>query len=322
MATSWSMGLRAGPSLTALDRRCLSLFEEELDYVFESLRRLGAGAKESETLAAQAFAAFYRAWPDLYPARSLRSFLFDILVDVVRASMPEKTWAMSLGARLGGVGAVGQSLAVASLGSAPTSREVFWAALAALSFKNRVILVMHELDQVPALEIAQRLRTAPAIVRLRLWRARRVLGSELTRRRAAGLLLEPAGLLEGASDVEALPDLIRARAVATARATVPSLRPADIAPAPPRSAPPSRGSHPVGARWVKRGLIVFGLVTLVGGMVLQGPWGSRAPSADVAPARQTRPPNTVWQPRRGLRPLDNAGHLRSRSERTSARGRR
>jgi DNA-directed RNA polymerase specialized sigma24 family protein len=316
------MGLRAGPILTALDRRCLGLFEEELDYVFESLRRLGAGAKESETLAAQAFAAFYRAWPDLYPARSLRSFLFDILVDVVRASTPERPWAMPLRAWLGGEGAVGQSLAVASLGSTATSREVLWAALAALSFKNRVILVMHELDQVPALEIARRLRTPRAIVRIRLWRARRVLCSEVARRRAVALPLEPAGLWEGASAVETLPDLIRARAVATARATVPSLRPAEVAPAPPRSPPSSRGSQPLGARWVKCGLIVFGLVTLVGGLVLQGRWGSRAPSADVAPARQTQPLNTVWQPRHGLRPVDKAGHLRSRSERTSARGRR
>jgi len=305
MATSRSMSLRAGPALTAVDRRCLALFEEELDYVFESSRRLGAGPKETEVLVAQAFAAFYRASADLAPAPSLRPFLFDVLVKLVGASW-ERSWWMRLGVRRAGVPSTGRSLAGAS-----TPRELLWGALGTLSFMSRVVLVMHDLDGVPVPEIARRSRTPKAMVRVRLWRARRVLSSQLSRLRAG---VEPGkAFFDGASGVEALPDLMRARAVAAARATVPHLRPVPGG----QSVPRSRRS--VWWRWTKLGLVVFTLAALARGLASQERRGFEAPPAPAFAAETSAAPKPrrSWQPRRGGRPIGNAGHVRRTSPKAS-----
>jgi len=61
---------------------CVEAFQRELDYVHETLRRLGAKDDEIEDLAHKVFLTLYRSWPtddpSRPPARPLRPHLFSI----------------------------------------------------------------------------------------------------------------------------------------------------------------------------------------------------------------------------------------------------
>src|SRR5688500_14034016 len=62
-----------------------AIYEAELDYVWRSLRRLGAPAADLEDLAHGLFLVVHRRLADYDPTRPLRPWLFGIAVRVVAA---------------------------------------------------------------------------------------------------------------------------------------------------------------------------------------------------------------------------------------------
>ena len=69
----------------APETSCLEAYNRDLDYLFETLQRLGAGAREVEDLAQEVFVVLHRHWPALDTTRPLRPYLFGVAFRVVCA---------------------------------------------------------------------------------------------------------------------------------------------------------------------------------------------------------------------------------------------
>src|SRR5580765_5683928 len=67
----------------APENRCLEAYDRELDYLFETLQRLGAGAREAEDMAQEVFVVLHRNWATLDRTRPLRPYLFGVAFRVV-----------------------------------------------------------------------------------------------------------------------------------------------------------------------------------------------------------------------------------------------
>src|SRR3954451_2557419 len=63
---------------------CARAFEEELDYVYRSLRRLGVAPADAEDLAQDVFLVMWRRWADYQADRPLRPWLAGIALHVAQ----------------------------------------------------------------------------------------------------------------------------------------------------------------------------------------------------------------------------------------------
>lgn len=130
----------------------IKAFNAELDYLFASLRRLGARAEEVEDLAHQVFLGLLRTRPNLDGRRSFQLHLFGLAVRVIvrhRRRSPR------------------------NLAESTESLPLRLAVLDRVPLKHRAVLVLHELDQVSLEEIAGSLSMTRFGVAVRLRKARR-----------------------------------------------------------------------------------------------------------------------------------------------------
>lgn len=136
--------------------RFIRALEDEVDYLFASLRRLGARPHEIEDLAHEVFVALSRSRPRFGSRLSLRSRLFRLAVGViVRRRDPDPK------------------------AEPATQRPLVLAALERVPLKRRAVLVLHELDQVPAAEIAGTLSMSRLGVALSLRKGRREMNAAI-----------------------------------------------------------------------------------------------------------------------------------------------
>jgi hypothetical protein len=77
--------VHSAPSSSAIVHPCIEAFQRELDYVHETLRRLGAKEHEIEDLAHEVFLTLHLGWRAYDPAYPLRPHLFAIAFRVVCA---------------------------------------------------------------------------------------------------------------------------------------------------------------------------------------------------------------------------------------------
>ena len=143
----------------------IKAFDAELDYLFASLRRLGARPEEMEDLAHQVFLGLLRTRPTFDRRRSFQLHLFGLAVRVIerhRRRPPGK------------------------LADSTESLPLRLAVLDRVPLKHRAVLVLHELDQVPLEEIAGSLSMTRLGVAVRLRKARREMEAAV-RQLAAGL---------------------------------------------------------------------------------------------------------------------------------------
>jgi PAS domain S-box-containing protein len=136
----------------------ITVFDAELDYLFASLRRLGARPEEVEELAHQVFLGLLRTRPKLEGRRSFQLHLFGLAVRVMvrhRRRPPRHL--------------------VESSESLPLRLAV----LDRVPLKHRAVLVLHELDQVSLEEIAGSLSMSRFGVAVRLRKARREMESAI-----------------------------------------------------------------------------------------------------------------------------------------------
>lgn len=158
-----------------------SIYEAELDYVWRSLRRLGARPADLEDLAHEVFLVVHRRLADYDPARPLRPWLFGIALRVMAARRRKQSAVADEPPDL-----ADPSPPADERVEAQQARDLLAAALARLPIDQRAVVVLHDLDGLPAPEIAAALEitTNTAYSRLRLGREK--LAAEVKRLRARG----------------------------------------------------------------------------------------------------------------------------------------
>jgi DNA-directed RNA polymerase specialized sigma24 family protein len=132
--------------------RLIRMFDDHVEYLFASLRRLGARPGEIEDLAHEVFLNFLRMKPAAGRRPATRLRLFGLAVRVMARHRR-------------------RSLAAAKDSGAPV--PLTFAAMDRLPLKRRAVLVLHDLDQVPFGQIAASLSMTRVGVAMRLRQARR-----------------------------------------------------------------------------------------------------------------------------------------------------
>src|SRR5580765_6278510 len=137
----------------APENRCLEAYDRELDYLFETLQRLGAGAREAEDMAQEVFVVLHRHWPTLDTTRPLRPYLFGVAFRVVCAHRRRRAREIPHD----GLDTPDAGNSPEGLLQSKQSVELLLAALERVPLPRRAVLVMHDLEGVPIAEVAQRM---------------------------------------------------------------------------------------------------------------------------------------------------------------------
>jgi len=159
------------------DEACLEAFQQQLDYLHRTLRRLGTAPSEVDDLAQEVFLALRGCWPDYDATRPLRPYLFGIAFRIAAAHQRKRRREVSFGV-----------VEVDDLGPAPDDvlqskqvRALVLAALERIPLPRRAVLVMHDIDDVPVEEVAATLKIPKFTVYSRLRKGRRELEAAVRR---------------------------------------------------------------------------------------------------------------------------------------------
>jgi RNA polymerase sigma-70 factor (ECF subfamily) len=164
------------------DEACLAAFQEQLDYVWRTMRRLGTQPSEVEGLVQEVFLVLRRSWSEYDPQRPLLPYLFGIVFRVVCAHQRKyRREVISPAIEVGDAGPDSEDAL-----QAQQARAVVLAALDRIPLPRRAILVMHDLDGVPVRDAAAALSIPRFTAYSRLRKARKELAIALRR------LKEPA----------------------------------------------------------------------------------------------------------------------------------
>ena len=169
--------VHSAPPLPLAQTTCLEAFERELDYVFETLQRLGGSPGELEDLAQEVFVVLHRHWATFDTTRPVRPYLFGVAFRIVcahrRRREREKPYA--------GLDLVdGAANPEGSLQS-KESVALLVTALERVPLPRRVVVVMHDLDGVPVVDIARRLSISRFGTYARLRKGRKELAGAVRR---------------------------------------------------------------------------------------------------------------------------------------------
>jgi RNA polymerase sigma-70 factor (ECF subfamily) len=149
----------------------LGLYERELSYVWNTLRRLGIADRDLEDRTHDVFATAIERLPAYDPSRPMRPWLFGIVFRVVIGARRLKPAQNEIS--VANPEAVDDTGNPEDLASAREEAALVQAALALVPLERRAVLVMHDLDNTPMPEIAEalELRLNTAYSRLRVGRA-------------------------------------------------------------------------------------------------------------------------------------------------------
>lgn len=163
------------------DEACLNAFQEELDYILRTLRRLGVSPGEVEDLAHEVFLVLRRKWVEYDASRPLRPYLFGIVFRVAgahqRKRVREAHQLAFAHAVEGGPDAMQPELAF----QAKQARALVLAALDEIPLPRRAVLVMHDIDDVPMHDVAATLSIPLFTAYSRLRKARKELAIVIRR---------------------------------------------------------------------------------------------------------------------------------------------
>jgi RNA polymerase sigma-70 factor (ECF subfamily) len=159
------------------DEACLAAFQAELDYIYRTLRRLGAARSEVEDLAQDVFLALRRSWPHYDSSRPLRPYLFGIAFRLTSAYHRKSRREVPFGV-----------IETDDVGPGPDdalqtkqARALVLAALERIPLPRRAVLIMRDLDDVPVDEISSVLSIPRFTAYSRLRKARRELEAAVRR---------------------------------------------------------------------------------------------------------------------------------------------
>jgi len=170
-------------SLSLPEITCVEAFERELDYIFETLRRLGAAPRDVEDLAQEVFVVLYRNWSSFDTSRPLRPYLFGVAFRIVCAHGRRRAREIPYAAL------DAEDSAANPEGSFQTKESValLHAALDRVPLPRRAVVVLHDLDGVSIAEIAKRLSISRFGTYARLRKARKELTVAVRRLLKGGL---------------------------------------------------------------------------------------------------------------------------------------
>ena len=164
-------------SLTMLELNCVEAFERELDYLFETLRRLGAAPREVEDLAQEVFVVLHRNWSTFDATRPLRPYLFGVAFRIVCAHRRRRAREIPYAALDIEDGAASPEAVLQS----KESIALLHAALDRVPLPRRAVVVLHDIDGVAIAEIAKRLSLTRFGTYARLRKARKELSAAVRR---------------------------------------------------------------------------------------------------------------------------------------------
>jgi RNA polymerase sigma-70 factor (ECF subfamily) len=153
-ATGVAPGPVKGPA-PRLAEQFRQIFVSELDYVYNSLRRLGIPERDLPDVTHDTFVVVHRKLDQLDPARPVRPWLFGI---AYRVASDHRMLCRNHREHLG--------VEAHPVSEAPTADEQLAAhedrrlvtdALAALPLDRRAVIVMHEIDGIPIPDVADAL---------------------------------------------------------------------------------------------------------------------------------------------------------------------
>jgi RNA polymerase sigma-70 factor (ECF subfamily) len=130
------------------------VFEEELDYVWTSLRRLGVDSRDLEDVAQEVFVAVHRHWQEYDPVRPVRPWLFAF------AARCASDWRRLARHRVEVVAVAPDERATGAPGAdevleSTRDRQLVVAALAQIDGERRAVFILHDLDECPMKEVTR-----------------------------------------------------------------------------------------------------------------------------------------------------------------------
>jgi RNA polymerase sigma-70 factor, ECF subfamily len=159
-----------------------TLYRCEFPYVWKTLRRLGAPARDLEDLVHDVFVVVHRHLADYDPTRPLRPWLFGIamrvLADFRRVLRNQCEIPSDVDEAIDGAPAADAQVAESE------ARAVLMRALDGLDMDRRAVFVMHDIDEVAAPDIAAALSVPLNTVYSRLRLARADVAASVRRFRA------------------------------------------------------------------------------------------------------------------------------------------
>jgi RNA polymerase sigma-70 factor (ECF subfamily) len=153
------------------DKACLAAYQRELDYLLQTLQRLGVSPVDIEDLAQDIFLILRRNWQRYNPARALRPYLSGIAFRVA-SSHRRRRWRE---VPLAVVDGPDSTLCPDILLEACQVRRVVLRILQRIPLPRRAVLVMHDLDDLPVQFVATTLSIPRFTAYSRLRKARREL---------------------------------------------------------------------------------------------------------------------------------------------------
>jgi RNA polymerase sigma-70 factor, ECF subfamily len=165
------------PPVPTPESACLNAFDRELDYIFATLRRLGASPDEVEDLAQEVFVVLHRNWNTLDTSYSLRPYLFGTAFRIVSAQRRRRVREVPFPDLEVNDDALGPE------GSLQSKQwlQLLFAALEALPLSRRAVVIMHDLDEIPIANIARTLFITRFGAYARLRQGRRELAAAVRR---------------------------------------------------------------------------------------------------------------------------------------------
>jgi RNA polymerase sigma-70 factor (ECF subfamily) len=156
-----------------------AVFDEQFDYIWTTLRRLGVRDPDREDLVQEVFLKVHARLGDYDASRPMRPWLFGFAYRVAVDYHRLARHRVEVLGRLGDPPAanVPADEAIAAF----EEREFLLSALQAIDLDRRAVLVMHDIDEVPSHEIARLLDIPLNTVYSRLRVARRQLANAVTK---------------------------------------------------------------------------------------------------------------------------------------------
>lgn len=154
---------------------CLEVFDRELNYIFGTLRRLGAPPSDIDDLLQEVFVALYTNWPTIDTERPIRPWLFGVAFRVVRTRRRQRAREIPFD-NLDSIDetndAEGQLQGVEAI-------ALLRSALERVPSERRAVVAMHDLDGIEIIDIARQLSMTKFGVYARLYKGRKELASAL-----------------------------------------------------------------------------------------------------------------------------------------------
>jgi RNA polymerase sigma-70 factor (ECF subfamily) len=172
--------VHSAPPAPTPESACLTAFDNDLDYIFATLKRLGAAPYEVEDLAQEVFVVLHRNWRSLDTDRPLRPYLFGVAFRILCAH--RRRWSREI--PWGDMDADNRVANPANPEGSLESKQshaLLMAALERLPMSRRAVIVMHDLDEIPIAEVARSLSITRFGAYARLRKGRRELATAIRR---------------------------------------------------------------------------------------------------------------------------------------------